>query len=65
MYAIHASITRHIDGFERTSQVPTFYLDENVQGITDRAHAERIATSIIRATGDYDNYVLVMALKVS
>jgi hypothetical protein len=64
MYAISAVIVSPRDWIG-TKQIPTFYLDENVQGITDVAHAERIATSIIRATGDADNYVHVVAVKVS
>jgi hypothetical protein len=39
-------------------QVPTFYLDSNVQGITSVIAAERVARDVI---GDPDAYVFVMA----
>lgn len=35
--------------FEHTTEVPTFYLDPRVQGITNRAHARRIAADILGA----------------
>lgn len=52
MYAITAQIqTYEQDGNARawsgSRQIPTFYLDENVQGITDTGHAVRIARQII------------------
>jgi hypothetical protein len=64
MYAITAYIESPREWIG-TKSIPTFFLDENVQGITDEAHAVRIATSIIRATGDADNFVHVTAVKVS
>lgn len=50
-YAIHATLC-HTDrqGWSTTYQIPTFYLDSNVQGITSAEHAERIAASIINPT---------------
>ena len=36
-------------------QVPTFYLDPSVQGITDAAHAERIARDILETAGPIDD----------
>lgn len=35
--------------FEHTEELPTFYLDSRVQGITNRAHARRIAGEILGA----------------
>ncbi len=35
------------DGDQYSDQVPTFYLDENVQGITDEDHAVYIARNIL------------------
>lgn len=61
LWAITATIETDRDV---NSQIPTFYLDENAQGIVDEAHAVRIATSIIRATGDYNNFVHVSAVKL-
>ena len=51
MYGIFAM--RHTladSGSITTEQLPTFYLDENVQGIVDSDHAERIALSILGKT---------------
>ena len=40
MYAINARIIREVDGWTSTTHLPTFYLDENVQGIADDGHVE-------------------------
>lgn len=57
MYAIVAM--RHFanvtnGGYEwlGSTQVPTFYLDENVQGIVDEDHAREIALEIL-GSGKY------------
>ena len=42
LYAIHATIYGR--------QIPTFYLDAQVQGITDRIHAEQVARTILEAS---------------
>lgn len=47
MYAIQAQAV--ING-TMSVQIATFYLDENVQGITDEFHARVIAESILRNT---------------
>ncbi len=47
MYSIQAIIIQSVDGFQKSIQLPTFFLDENVQGIVDTNHAEEIAKSII------------------
>lgn len=65
MYAITAQIETEKDSWTGSRQVPTFFLDENVQGFMDEAGAVRVATEIIRATGDYNNYVHVTAVKIS
>lgn len=50
MYAIQATYShRTPDGWNGVRQIPTFYLDENVQGIVDEAHAEKIARDILSA----------------
>jgi hypothetical protein len=56
MYAITASITVLVNTptqFAVTSsrQIPTFYLDETVQGITSEDHAARIARTILDPWG--------------
>lgn len=48
MYAIQATFSHTTsDGFTGVRTTPTFYLDENVQGIRDEAHARQIALDII------------------
>jgi len=54
LYQINATRTitglkRHNDDLSwmRTSQIPTFYLDSNMQGIVDSDHAEKIARRIL------------------
>ena len=44
------------------SQVPTFFLDSNVQGIVDEKHAEQIANEIINPTQDENLRVTVVAV---
>lgn len=64
MYAISATQTRYREDehgriWVSERQVPTFYLDENVQGIVDEDHAVRIAEDILRP-GNYS----ITAVKV-
>lgn len=48
MYAITAQYEHHTsDGYSGSRQVPTFYLDSRVQGITSERHAESIARDIL------------------
>ena len=48
MYAVQASVLRTWpDGSSGHIQIPTFYLDENVQGIVGEEHAKNIAREII------------------
>ena len=47
MWCIQATITHLNEG--RTVQVPTFYLDESVQGIVSEEHAKQIACVILGA----------------
>lgn len=43
LYAVTA--TRIVDG--AVEQVPTFFLDEDVQGIVSESHARRVAAKVI------------------
>jgi hypothetical protein len=52
MYAVTATVTTLTDGWTSTRQVPTFYLDENVQGIVSEDHAARVAADIIGDRGE-------------
>ncbi len=52
LYAISATLVHHTKdsnciSVDRSVQIPTFYLDANVRGIIDEAHAEAIAREII------------------
>lgn len=52
MYQIQVTVVRRITdehgiGWDKTVQLPTFYLDENVQGIINAEHAVKIASQII------------------
>jgi hypothetical protein len=52
MYAVQAQVhVRNDDGWESSQQVPTFYLDENVQGFLDEEGAKRVARRVIDPTG--------------
>ena len=46
-YAIQATVSTVVEGYTRTQQIPTFYLDREVQGIVNEKHAEAIACDII------------------
>jgi hypothetical protein len=49
LYQIVAYVTTVSNGWRSTIGVPTFYLREDMQGITNEAHAEQIATTMLRA----------------
>ena len=60
MYAITAEVkVRHPDGYDKTFSVPTFYLDEHVQGILSEDHAVRIAREIIDPAGLLDMVYII------
>ena len=50
-YMIQATLCHPADaaGYRVTTQVPTFYLSANVQGITSAVHAEEIARLLLNA----------------
>ena len=47
MYAVTVSVTNSPQEWSETKHLPTFYLDENVQGITSEDHAKTIVLDII------------------
>ena len=51
LYAVSVVVTTHKDGWSSPISMPTFYLDENVQGITNSDHAKRIATRMFTSLG--------------
>ncbi len=64
MYVINAHILRKNGAYLETVQVPTFYLEENVQGVTSEKEARKIAEKIINPFG-MDMTIAVVAVKVS
>lgn len=51
-YQIMATATYYRNKFSTTIQIPTFYLNGDLQGIVNKEHAESIAKSIIDASDD-------------
>lgn len=68
MYAITATVTITYPGLGTTTrQVPTFYLDENVQGIRSWEHAAEIASDILMSATrgtDLDVEVAITAVYI-
>lgn len=65
LYLVTATILYPADsnGYRTTRQVPTFYLNAAIQGITSAAHAERIAVNMLTEVAN-DDRVLVHAVAV-
>lgn len=63
-YAVHAQIITHDGDFSGSRSVPTFYLFGDVQGITDREHAARIAEDILTVAGGSRDHVIATAYAV-
>ena len=50
MYAVTATVeTEGKGGYSGVRQIPTFYLDERVQGIVSEEHARKVALDILKA----------------
>lgn len=47
MYSVTATRKEERDGWECNRQIPTFYLDENTQGIVSVEHARQVAADIL------------------
>lgn len=52
-YCIQATVTKTEGDTSTTTQIPTFYLNADVQGILNDAQAVRVAQRIIDPFGDY------------
>lgn len=53
VFAVQATLVRNMgDGWTAVRQVPTFYLNGNVQGFTDEDGASKIAQTILNPTND-------------
>lgn len=52
LYQIQATVTnRDSERWTKMAQIPTFYLDSEIQGIVSDDHAEHIAGSILNPFG--------------
>ncbi len=51
-YQICANVTKQTEEGTLSIQVPTFYLNSNVQGIVSADHAEQIAREVINPSND-------------
>lgn len=64
MYIVNATLTHHTNdqncvSVDVVKQIPTFFLDENVQGIVNDKHAEEIAKQIICPIDlDYESFTI-------
>lgn len=67
MWAVQARVGIHASHHELLMKdLPTFYLDERVQGILTSDHAEVIAMEIINPHGLYhDSEITITVVKVS
>jgi len=54
LYVITAQVLTSENGYTGSRQVPSFYLDSALQGITDAAHATDIAKTIIDPMGSLE-----------
>ena len=68
MWSIHASIGFKVgEGstqWDGRKHLPTFFLDESVQGILNAEQAERIARSILDPFDAHIGRIAIMAVKV-
>jgi hypothetical protein len=49
MYMVVGHVNMDVDGGVKTVQLPTFFLDSDIQGITDAEHAKGIAISMVKS----------------
>lgn len=63
LYAIDATVVHKTKHGTITGQIPTFYLDSNVQGIVDEKHAAFIGEEIVNPTRNKNIKVNVSAYK--
>lgn len=64
MYAVNGTLIHHTNdkccvSCAVTKQIPTFYLNADVQGIVDEKHAEQIAREIVCPIADDLQYEAV------
>ena len=63
MYTVVAMVEDIRERLLVSHQVPTFFLDENLQGIVDDEHAIQIAKAVINPTNDSGLVVHVSVYK--
>lgn len=56
-YTVTATITKQTPHGTITKQIPTFYLDSDVQGIVSAEHAKKIARTIIDPFDEHEVHV--------
>jgi len=49
LYTIHATLSIPAGAYRRIVQVPTFFLRDDLQGISSASHAEEVARRILLA----------------
>lgn len=64
MYAISATVETQDGKYSGMRQIPTFYLDENVQGILDETGATKIALNVLSAMGTNSATFHITAVKL-
>jgi hypothetical protein len=56
LYAVQATVETKRGEWSGMKQIPTFYLDSNVQGIISEEHACRIAADILGAGTEFATF---------
>lgn len=65
-YQVTGHVHMELDnGATTTVQLPTFFLDSNVQGIVDADHAKRIAATMIQSVMTVPSAVFMHAIAMS
>jgi hypothetical protein len=52
MYIVQATLVEKTKNGSITHQIPTFFLEESVQGLVSESHAAKIAESILNPTNN-------------
>jgi len=50
------TVEKTADG-DTTRQIPTFFLNGNIQGITDAEHAAKVAGDVVNPTGTLEVHI--------
>jgi hypothetical protein len=63
-YSVQGTITRTVDGWTSTRQIPMFYLNSDVQGILTVEGAKRVADDVVSTIVGRDTEGVEWALLV-